>query len=145
MLLKVYFGYEFIHLFFPEIENLEGRSSSHKARQYRHSIITLVTIYQYVNSSAIYTVLAHLHSVYNPHNSEIWFSSQHRSYPSSGRLLVHAASQGPTPSTAAAKHWGSVCSTGRRGCCYVEIMQSCKFLSFAMSVNSLLWQYIYTQ
>lgn len=63
MLLKVYFGYEFIHLFFPETENLEGKSFPHKVRQYRHSIIALVIAYQYVNSAAIYTVLAHLHSM----------------------------------------------------------------------------------
>lgn len=145
---KGYFGSEFVHLFF-----LQSRKSYRKIflytrpDNYGRSVNALVTKYHYANSFTIYTVPARSHLTQSSQElcavDSILFTLQMK--PRLWKIQSFA------PPTSHSKQSGRLlhCSCQRtpnycvfhsrsNGCCYMEIMQNCNFLSFAMSMNSVL-------
>lgn len=142
---KVYFRSEFVHLFSPQSRKiLKEKHPFTRLDSYGHSINALVTKYHYVNSFTIYTVLAHLMQFSQElceidlilfilqKKPRLWkiqsFALSHRQHLSCQRTLNYF-----------------VFHRNTSGCCYMEIMQSCNFLSFAKSMNSVFSHYVDTQ
>lgn len=144
---KVYFRSEFVHLFFPQSRKiLKENHPFTRSDSYGHSINALVTKQHYVNSFTIYTVLAHSHLMQSSQElcerDLIFFILQKK--PRRLKIQSFALSHKQHLSCQRTLNY-FVFHRNTSGCCYMEIMQSCNFLSFAKSTNSVFSHYVDTQ